>query len=492
MDFNAKSVSINRRIIRVAAVFVLIVELVNMLRVLFLSSSGLGTLNNRVYFGFYLAYFLGGAAFLFIDIGLKPSVKARYYIYLLCGSFMLLWHTLFNIYDVYRAGAAGNFTIISAMAFFCCLFVMKPGYALGNLGVSYLLFVLFLGRNFSSGEVINYTITAGLFALIYLARYKHLCVELSQAQMINDIHHELTETQQSFRLSIEQYEMIRERGSYVNFEWDLNADQIRFSEEWTAWFDTPKVIPHFERAIGTSQMLPPEQKEILQGCLEGIKKGIPFQRAEVILRRKDGEEAWFELRVITQMDEHDKPAFGIGMLSDITDQKEKMRWLEQETQMDLFTGLLNKNAIERYGERKLKELKKGETLSMLILDVDKLKSINDDFGHPVGDYVLKRVADVLRKKMPPGAEVGRIGGDEFIALLPMAHGNTLMGIAEELIEEISLIRWQDKDVGASCSIGISTADSSQWTYSQLYKTADDALYQAKRRGRRQACEWQRG
>ena len=94
--------------------------------------------------------------------------------------------------------------------------------------------------------------------------------------------------------------------------------------------------------------------------------------------------------------------------------------------------------------------------------------------------------------MPPGAEVGRIGGDEFIALLPMAHGNTLMGIAEELIEEISLIRWQDKDVGASCSIGISTADSSQWTYSQLYKTADDALYQAKRRGRRQACEWQHG
>ena len=482
-----KSVSINQMILRAAAFFVVIVELINMVRVLFLSNSGLGTFNNRIYFSFYLVYFISGFAFLLIDFSLKLSAKTRYYIYLISGSVMLLWHTLFNIYDIYRSGAVGNFTIITAMAIFSFLFVVKPVYALVNLGVSYILFSVFLSRNFSSGEVINFSITVLLCALVYFMRYKHLCVELSQAKLINDIQQELSETQRNFRLSIEQYEMIREKGSYVTFEWNVNTDRIRFSEEWTEWFDEPKDIPHFKKFICEFKTVKAKQKEILLQCLEGIKNGVPFQKVELMLPLKTGENAWFDLRVITQTNDRNEPVSGIGILSNITDQKEKMCQLEQEIQMDLFTGLLNKTAIERYGERKLTELKKGEILAALMLDMDDFKDINDHFGHPVGDYVLKEVADVIRKKAPAKSIVGRIGGDEFIVLLLTDSLSAFKSFADELTQEVSHIRWKEKDVGASCSIGISAADSNQWTYSELYKAADDALYQAKRLGKNHTC-----
>lgn len=484
-SFYSKSASVNQVILRASAVFAAIVELFNIIRVLFLSNSGLGTLNNRIYFAFYLIYFLASVAFLIIDFGLKLSVKPRYYIYLVSAGFMMLWHTLFNIYDIYRSDASGNFTIIIAMAIFSSLFVMRPGYALTVMISSYVVFVWFLNLRFSYGEIFNFSITALLCILIYLVRYKHLCIELSQAKLINDIQKELTETQRNFRLSIEQYEMIRKNGSYVTFEWNVNTDRIRFSDEWTAWFDKPQDIPYFKSFIQNCRSLTTKQKEILHKCLEDIKSGKPFQRIELMLPLNSGENAWFDLRVITQTDDNNRPTFGIGILSDITDQKEKMYQLEQEIQLDLFTGLLNKTAIEHYGERKLEKLQNGEILAALILDMDDFKSINDHFGHPVGDYVLKEVAKMIRRKAPEGSRVGRIGGDEFMVLLITDDLAAFKAFADELIHELSYIRWKDNDVKASCSIGISAADSNLWTYSELYKAADNALYQAKHNGKRQ-------
>ena len=120
--------------------------------------------------------------------------------------------------------------------------------------------------------------------------------------------------------------------------------------------------------------------------------------------------------------------------------------------------------------------------------MDDFKGINDNFGHPVGDYVLKEVAGIILKKAPAGAKVGRMGGDEFIVLLTTEELHLLQDYAGELIQAVSQIKWEDTDVGASCCVGISAADSDKWTYARLYQEADNALYQAKRRGRGQICK----
>lgn len=486
-DFIQKSAASNRMILRVAVAFTMVVELFNLIRVLFFTNAGLTTINNRIYFAFYLVYFVGCIVFFALDFGLKRSVKGRYRFYLVCGSAMMLWHTLFNMYDVYRANAAGSFTVLTAMAILCFLLLSKPLYAILNLGLSYLLFVSFLCRYCSSGEVINFTITTFLCAFVYVARYKHVCVELSQAKLINDMQEELSQTRRNFRLSVEQYEMIRKKGSYVTFEWDVKTDRIRFSEDWNDYFNAPKEIPHFKKFILESKEIQPVHQQALLACLRGIKDGVPAQSCELMLPRKNGKDAWFDLRAITQTNEQGEPIFGIGILSDISEQKAKLQLLEEEAKRDRFTGLLNKTAIEYYGERKLKELQDGELLAMLILDMDGFKQINDTFGHPVGDFVLKEVADLMQMRMPAGTRIGRIGGDEFAALFLTDDISSFERAASELRLQIPQIRWQGRDIGARCSIGISSTDSKDSGYAELYRLADEALYQAKRQGKQEAC-----
>lgn len=115
-DFLEKAVDINQKVLRAAAVFAVVVELCNMIRVLVFTNAKLGTLNNRIYFGFYLVYFILSVLFLIVDIGIKMPLVARYRIYMIAGSVILLWHMSFNMYDIHRAGAVGNITVITAIS----------------------------------------------------------------------------------------------------------------------------------------------------------------------------------------------------------------------------------------------------------------------------------------------------------------------------------------------------------------------------------------
>ena len=491
-DFIEKSVSVNRLLLRICAIFSLFIEFSSIIRVLFFSASGLATLNNRIYFGFYLFYFICCAVFLILDFGIKPSIKARNLIYMATGSVFLLWNTLFNVYDIYKSGAVGNFTIITALVAFSSLFVMCPVYALSNLAVNYLIFAGFLQSNFSSGEVINFTITVLLCGTIYYVRCKHLCFEVSQGKKLDDVQQELSEIRQSLRLSVEQYELIRKLGSYATFKWDIDRDLIHFSKEWTEWFDTSEEITQLEKYIKDCDKIIDQAKADLLKCMQNIKNKADFQKFELLLPMKAGKSGWFELQVIAQTDVQGKPIFGIGLLSDITEQKEKLCRLEKDIRLDLSTGVFNKTEIEHYGEKKLKELSKGEMLAAFILDIDYFKDINDSYGHPAGDYILKKVADLMLRKAPIGARVGRIGGDEFLALLATDDVQILYDYGRELIEKIPEIKWQGKDIGISCSIGISDAASDKMSYQELYKKADDALYQAKLSGKKQILSYNVG
>lgn len=488
-EFLKKSIPTNRFLLRICAVFSLLIECFNIIRVLFFSASGLGTQNNRIYFYFYFASLLCSVVFLIWDVGIKMSDKARHRLYMIDGSILLLWNTVFNVYDIYKSGAVGNFTIVTAVVAFSSLLIMRPVYALSNLAANYLIFALFLCRNFSSGEVINFTITTLLCATICFVRYKHVCIEVSQEKELGDIQQELSETRQSLRLSAEQHELIRKSGNYVTFQWDIKKDIIRFSKEWTEWFDTSEEITNVGAYIKNVRVLSDDTKSDLLNCMQKIKSKAGFQKYRLSLPMKTGRKGWFEFQVTAQTDAHGKPIFGIGMLSDVTDEEEKLCRLEEGVRLDLFTGVFNKAEIERYGKNKLNELRKGETLAAIILDIDDFKSINDNYGHPVGDYVLKSVAELMLNKAPKGTRVGRIGGDEFLALLATNDVQVLYEYGRKLVEEIPEIRWRGKDIGVSCSIGFSTADSEKPSYQELYRKADDALLQAKMSRKRQILRY---
>ncbi len=482
-EFMEKSVSINRIIFRVGAVFGVLVELMNMLRVLLFTNVKLGTVNNRIYFGFYLTYFLLCGALLVIDCRGRLSLKAENRLYLYAAGFFLCWHVTFNLYDVYRGGAVGYFTVVTVIFFFSGFLMFRPSFTLICLGLSYAAFVLGLKFLYSSGEILNFTVTVFLCALMYLVRYHHLGIEIAQAGQLRTTRRELTSVRRDFRLTVEQYALIWKHEKTITFEWNLRDDWIRFSREWTYYFDQPEYIAHFHQYITECRKLTPQHKETLFSCMDKIRRGVAYQKYELILPVNTGEERWFEMCVITQTDDQDAPFFGIGTLSDITDRKKELNQLETETKMDLFTGLLNKASVERFGESMLADLRNGEILASLMLDMDDFKNVNDRYGHPVGDFVLKEVAQILRQYAPDRARIGRIGGDEFIVLLTTDNWRVFVSYAETLLEQVPKISWKGKDTSLQCSIGLAASHFAGEPYAELYRRTDEALYEAKRRGK---------
>lgn len=149
---------------------------------------------------------------------------------------------------------------------------------------------------------------------------------------------------------------------------------------------------------------------------------------------------------------------------------------------DELTGVPNRRAVLRKLEPILRE--DDASCALLIIDIDHFKQINDRYGHPEGDEALKLVAECLRNRIAQPSFLGRLGGEEFIVVLPRADLSGARDLAEQLREEVMTIdtrRWlADRQITVSIGLTLSVAND---TLSTVLQRADAALYEAKRAGR---------
>ncbi|MGE8472737.1 MAG: diguanylate cyclase domain-containing protein [Paraburkholderia hospita] len=157
--------------------------------------------------------------------------------------------------------------------------------------------------------------------------------------------------------------------------------------------------------------------------------------------------------------------------------------LERQSFMDPLTGLLNRRAfLSAHQQEREKTMRTGGLLSLMLIDLDHFKQVNDTYGHATGDRILidfaKRVADLL----PAPGHVARWGGEEFAVLLPRVLPDEARDHAERIRQRVA----QKDDAtlpGYTCSIGVACMAASDATIEQLARDADEALYNAKRGGR---------
>lgn len=161
---------------------------------------------------------------------------------------------------------------------------------------------------------------------------------------------------------------------------------------------------------------------------------------------------------------------------------ERTRVLEELATTDGLTRLLNRRSImERLAEAIARSGSEGQALSILLLDVDHFKRINDTCGHSVGDRVLRQVAETLRTALGPGYSVGRYGGEEFLVVLPACDRWSAQQMAEKLRKAVGERPVAGVDWPVTVSLGVAT-----WalhTTHGLLATADMNLYRAKESGR---------
>ncbi len=149
---------------------------------------------------------------------------------------------------------------------------------------------------------------------------------------------------------------------------------------------------------------------------------------------------------------------------------------------DGLTGALNragffKTAQQMYEER--------QHLAVLMIDVDHFKIINDQYGHAVGDSALRHLTDVLRRETREIDLLGRVGGEEFVVLLPSSSLAKAASIAERIRGRVaaSALEWGERSIEMTVSIGVATQQSNDQTIDDIMARADAALYRAKASGR---------
>jgi len=159
---------------------------------------------------------------------------------------------------------------------------------------------------------------------------------------------------------------------------------------------------------------------------------------------------------------------------------------------DALTGALNRRRLEEEAIRlKTRCIRTGETLAIMVIDIDHFKSINDRFGHSAGDEILRRLTDVAHKSIRPDDYFARYGGDEFCMLLSSTTGSEAWELAERLRQTYSQMTFKigKESLHVTVSIGVADSASIGLEFSALFAVADQALYQAKQEGRNQVVSY---
>ncbi len=160
---------------------------------------------------------------------------------------------------------------------------------------------------------------------------------------------------------------------------------------------------------------------------------------------------------------------------------------------DDLTGTLSRRRLFELGDQEINRAARYEKpLAALLLDLDYFKAINDRHGHGVGDEVLSLLARHVSTTLRDSDLFGRIGGEEFLVILPEAGRAQALAVAERLVAEIDVLDLSPCGIGesVSVSVGVSAFQGAGDTLVQMVRRADAALYQAKRQGRNRACaEW---
>jgi diguanylate cyclase (GGDEF)-like protein len=154
---------------------------------------------------------------------------------------------------------------------------------------------------------------------------------------------------------------------------------------------------------------------------------------------------------------------------------------------DSLTGLLKHASIkDRLAQEMERARRQGKVMSAVMLDIDFFKKVNDNWGHPVGDQVIKTLGHLLRQRLRSQDSVGRYGGEEFVAVLPECGPEAALQLVDDIRQRFGAVKFnsQGQEFSVTLSAGIAASEHFH-TPADLLAAADAALYEAKHGGRNQ-------
>ena len=256
------------------------------------------------------------------------------------------------------------------------------------------------------------------------------------------------------------------------------------------------VSPQLERLLGFSQeewtsdptlwarrIHPEDRDRVLEEEQRDSVMGVPVA-SEYRMITKDGRVVWIRDEGVLRAGPGE-PAHYEGMLTNVTERKSFESQLQFLADHDPLTGLFNRRRFIEELELEIKLMRRdGHPSSLLMLDLDELKRVNDAMGHQVGDAMIRQTAELLHDRLRETDSVGRLGGDEFAVLLRGSRVNEAAAVAQDLLERF---RTREQIISAepirpTISIGLTSLRRNFTGADEAVGAADRAMYEAKRTG----------
>lgn len=281
------------------------------------------------------------------------------------------------------------------------------------------------------------------------------------------------------------YESIIDAGTDGWWDWKIGTDEIYLSPKLKSVFGYQ--VEDIDQSVESlkSIMHPDDIDTVLNEIDKHIKTHQPFAQ-EVRYRCKNGSIKWVICRGKAILDDDGQYRRMIGTHTDITIQKNVEKRLEELAYIDHVTGIPNRFYFQKEIEKIINSSSRyKQKFTLLYLDLDNFKHINDEYGHQIGDSFLKKVASILNEQIRTMDFLARLGGDEFAIILPHLFqyndiNDLLVRILQAYRQPICIEQYK---LNTSVSIGVAIYPEHGSSINELLKNSDTAMYQAKQRGK---------
>lgn len=291
-------------------------------------------------------------------------------------------------------------------------------------------------------------------------------------------------SREALLLSEERYRLVVEQSDDIMFEWNFETDTLFFSEKFQKLLNRNPEQEHATTNQTIRKTIHPDDRMAFEDWVTATYRKPGKSIAEYRIEAADGNYIWMRTSSTAISDASGTPLRAIGIFSDISKQKAELNTLVRKAQLDSLTQLYNKKELEQQIEQYL-FYNPNQAGAFIIFDVDNFKGLNDNLGHQFGDAVLQDVAAKIKMLFRENDILGRLGGDEIaIFMCNITSAEVVRAKAEALLGLLHTTYFGEMmQYTISISVGIANYPTQGINFSELYRMADSALYESKRKGK---------
>ncbi|MFN1842000.1 diguanylate cyclase [Clostridioides difficile] len=300
--------------------------------------------------------------------------------------------------------------------------------------------------------------------------------------IITDIT-QLKNIESELKLERERYRIALQNITDIMFEYDIENDTLIKYQR--VEIDKKIELENFEtknysKLLESGKIIHLDDIGKLLEVFHGnLRETIEIRQVNSLTKN---EWRWIRVQCSVIYDSDHNPIKTIGVLKDITEDKSKLESLINQAQRDPLTQLYNQRVSQNLIEEYLCSSDSKNNDTLLVIDIDDFKTVNDTFGHLEGNEVLVAVSKILLHNTHDKDIVARIGGDEFTIFIKSLTKDLIIKITNDILNDASKIKVKDNHK-ITLSIGIAFTDDSTKLYKDLFSNADKALYLSKADGK---------